>query len=506
MRPSRAAPAAYRAVVGLGAALAAGRRARAGRRRSPAVAPRPGTRACRAVAAAVFVGVLLVPAGAVAAPGDTSVFARIGPPGYPAHAYVHPDGQVYEGTYVNHSAVGTPSKVFEFDPDGGTPRRGWTVPGQDVSAGEQGVQVATSDARGRLLLLDKTPARALLLDRASGTFTTYARFPDLPSCTTVAYHVDCEPGGGDERPMPNYAVWLPDGTLLVTDYQQDVVWRVPAGGGTPRVWLGLDAFRAADFGMAGIGLSADRRTVYATLASNLGTERLDQLQGRLLAIPLLDGGLPGTVRTLWTSGPLDLPDGFAISTAGNLYVALVGASAQIVKLGPDGGEQARFGVPVLGVNGSPIPFDAPSSARFQGTRLLVANQSALFGNAGNQAILAVETGEQGVPELIPPGAGDQRTAAPAPAAAAPRLSVTVAPSRLVLGHRTAVRLRVTAVQGGVRRAVPRARLRLAGRSVRTDARGRASVTLRRTTTAAVRVVASATGFTTRRTTIAVRRR
>jgi sugar lactone lactonase YvrE len=455
----------------------------------------------------------LAPAPVSAAPGDTSVFARIGAPGYPAHAYVHPDGRVYEGTYVNHSAVGVPSKVLEFPATGGTgpeqhgTTRSWTVPNQDTSAGEQGVQVATSDARGRLVLLDRTPARALLLDRDTGAFSTYARFPDLKPCSTVAYHEDCEPGGGDELPMPNYAAWLPDGSLLVTDYQQDVIWRVPPGGGTPTVWLGLDRFAAEEFGLAGIALSADRKTVLTTLASNLGAGRTDMLQGKLLEVPLLPGSLPGTLRTLWTSGPLDLPDGFAISKAGNVYVALVGASAQVVKVGPGGQELARFGTPLLGANGSPIPFDGPSSARFQGSRLLVANQSALFGVAANQAILAVETGEVGVPELIPAGAGTPPPAIGSGSTATrPALRVVVTPRRLLVGRRTTLRLRVTAVQAGVRRGVARARVRLAGRSVRTDARGRATVTVRRTTTARVRVVATATGFSTGRTSIAVRRR
>ncbi|MEV4418649.1 hypothetical protein AB0L40_01575 [Patulibacter sp. NPDC049589] len=448
-------------------------------------------------------------APAAAAPGDTSVFAQIGAPGYPAHTYVHPDGRVYEGTYVNHDAAGVPSKVFEFSAAGGTPTRTWTVPGQDTAGGEQGVQVATSDARGRLVLLDKTPARALLLDRDTGSFSTYARFPDLKPCTTVAYHVDCEPGSGDERPMPNYGAWLPDGSLLVTDYQQDVVWRVPAGGGRPAVWLGLDRFRAAEFGLAGIALSADHRTVLVMQASSLGADGLDVLQGKLQAIPLLPGSLSGTTRTLWTSGLFDLPDGIAISTAGNVYTALVGPTAsQVVKLGPGGNELARFGVPIVGLNGSPIPFDAPSSVAFQGTRLLVANQSAVFGTTANQAILAVEAGEAGVPELIPAGAGDPpASAAPAPASAArTRLRVTVAPRRLVLGRRTAVRLRVTAVVGGARHSIPRARVRLAGRSVRTNAKGRASLTLRRTTTTTLRIVATATGHTAGRAMLRVRRR
>lgn len=493
-----------------------GRRSSAAATGVPRAAPGRGAvaRAARAVRRALPIATtaaalaVVAAAPAAAAPGDTSVFARIGAPGYPAHAYVHPDGRVYEGTYVNPDAKGVPSKVFEFGPAGGSPAREWSVPGQDTAGAEHGVQVATSDAAGRLVLLDRAPARALLLDRATGAFSPYARFPDLPPCTTVAYFVDCEPGDADERPMPNYAVWLPDGALLVTDYQQDVVWRVPPGGGTPRVWLGLDGFRAQEFGLAGIVLSADRRTVYATLASNLGaTDEPAMTQGRLLAIPLLPGALPGTVRTLWTSGPLELPDGFAISAAGNFYVALVGPAAQIAKLSPAGEELARFGVPVVGLNGSPIPFDGPSSVRFQGSRLLVANGSALLGNAGNQAILAVEAGETGTPELIPPGAGSP-PAAPAPAAApaAPRLRVTLAPRRLVAGRRTRVRLRVTAVVGGVRHSVPRARVRLAGRTVRTSAKGRASLVLRRARPGSLRAVATATGFGRGSATLVVRRR
>ncbi|MDO9410616.1 SMP-30/gluconolactonase/LRE family protein [Patulibacter sp.] len=461
---------------------------------------------------ALLVAVAALGAGAAspasAAPGDTSVFATIGPPGYPAHAYVHPDGRVYEGTYVNHGAPGVPSKVFEFSATGGAPVRAWTVPGQDTSAGEQGVQVTTSDARGRLVLLDKAPARALLLDRDTGTFAPYATFPDLKPCTMVAYHVDCEPGSADELPMPNYGVWLPDGSLLVTDYQQDVVWRVPPGGGKASVWLGLDRFRASEFGLAGIELSADRRTVLLMQSSSLGGDGVDMLQGKLLAVPLLAGQLPGTVRTLWTSGLFDLPDGFAVSKAGNVYAALVGPTAsQVVKLGPGGEELGRFGLPIVGTNGSPIPFDAPSSAMFQGSRLLVANQSAVFGVTGNQAILAVETGETGVPELVPVGAGDPPTApAPAPATTArTRLRVTVAPGRVPLGRRTVVRLRVTASVAGVRRSIARARIRVAGRSLRTDAKGRATVTLRRTTTTTLRVVATATGHTAGRATLRVRR-
>ncbi len=58
-------------------------------------------------------------------------------------------------------------------------------------------------------------------------------------------------------------------------------------------------------------------------------------------------------------------------------------------------------LPLTGDNGSPIPFDTPCSATFLGTKVLVANQSAIFGDAGHQAILAVEVGERGRAPYLP---------------------------------------------------------------------------------------------------------
>lgn len=48
-----------------------------------------------------------------------------------------------------------------------------------------------------------------------------------------------------------------------------------------------------------------------------------------------------------------------------------------------------------------MPFDGPSSARFLGTRLIVANQSPVAGDPAHQALLDVEAGEPGLTELIP---------------------------------------------------------------------------------------------------------
>jgi len=105
---------------------------------------------------------------------------------------------------------------------------------------------------------------------------------------------------------------------------------------------------------------------------------------------------------LWRSRIGELPDGFGIARSGRIYVANVGLSNQLVELSPDGRELDRFPkVPMLGDNGSPVPFDGPSSATFLGTRVLVANQSPLLGTASHHVVLDVEVGEEGAPAHVP---------------------------------------------------------------------------------------------------------
>jgi sugar lactone lactonase YvrE len=367
-----------------------------------------------------------VPAAHARARWDTQVLALIPRPGFPANAYPAPDGHVYEGTYDNPQGDTLASRVLEYDPDRRALLRSWTVTGQKLS-GAHGVQVATSDAAGRLVLLDKSPPRVLLLDRASGEQTTYATF---------------EPGT-----VPNHAAWGPDGSLYVTDYEHAVLWRVPPRGGTPQAWLRDARLDGGPFGTTGIVLAADRATLLVGQQSQSGGAAGNPATGRLWSIPIAADGKPGPMRQLWESRPLDGPDAFGIARSGNVYVALLVAN-QIAVIGPDGAERERFpAAPASGENGSAVPFDNPSSARFLGTRLMVANQSFLAADASHQAILDVETGEPGLPEYIPANAG---------------------PSAAVAG--------VCTGRGVLTVRLPRARARV--RSVRVEVAGRRARTLR----------------------------
>lgn len=333
----------------------------------------------RALAAAAL---LLAVAPATAQARDrfaTDVFALIPRPGFPAMAYAAPNGRVYEGTYDNPAGDTQRSRVFEYAGDG-TLLRAWTIKGQDLS-GPHGVQVATMGPSGRLILLDKNPPRVIRLDRRTGAQKTIARFP--------------------AGAVPNYAAWGPDGSLYVTDYEGGVIWRVPPRSRTPERWLEAPALDGGPFGTTGIALMADRRTLMIGQQSAAGLGAGNPTTGRLLTVPIGADGKPGTLTQFWESRPFDGPDGFAIAKSGAVYVAAL-LSNQLIVVNPDGSEQTRFpSTPLTGDNGSRVPFDAPSSVRFLGTRVVIANQSYVTGDSTHQAILDVEAGEPGLPEFIP---------------------------------------------------------------------------------------------------------
>jgi streptogramin lyase len=346
-----------------------------------------------------------LPATAAAAPrarGDVRVLALIPTPGYPALPHLL-GSSIYEGTYDNPTGSSLPSRVLQYS-DAGELLGSWTVTGQDTSQ-PHGVQVAANDARGRLLLLDKTSGRIIRLDPRTGSQTLYSRIPDLPTCSNASAGAPCSPAILDLAPMPDYAAWGPDGSLYVTDYQQAVIWRIPAGGGTAQIWLADKRLDGGPFGTACILLMPDHHTLLFDQASNGGLGTLNPTTGKVYEVPIGPGDRPGALKQLWESGPADAPDGCTLSRAGHIYVALVGASNQIVELDAAGHELYRFGQQYTGTNDSTVPYDSPSGLAYLGTDLIVANQSYAAGNQANQALLDVETGEPGMPVYVPPNAG-----------------------------------------------------------------------------------------------------
>lgn len=70
-------------------------------------------------------------------------------------------------------------------------------------------------------------------------------------------------------------------------------------------------------------------------------------------------------------------------------------------LSPSGVEPGRFGQQLTGANNSSVPFDSPSGVAFDGTRLIIANQSYFAGSKASQALLALETEEPGATVFVP---------------------------------------------------------------------------------------------------------
>jgi hypothetical protein len=46
----------------------------------------------------------------------------------------------------------------------------------------------------------------------------------------------CSPTVLDLPPLPNDIAFAPNGDAYVTDSMQATIWRVPKGGGAPKVW------------------------------------------------------------------------------------------------------------------------------------------------------------------------------------------------------------------------------------------------------------------------------
>jgi sugar lactone lactonase YvrE len=434
----------------------------------------------RAVASlAVIVGTLLL---CVAAPAqgrdryDVKLLAHVPPPGYPALSYVAPDRSIYVSTFIGPNSSNAPAEVFKYKPDG-TFVDSYTISGETGS--QNGVQVAAMDARGLLYLLDQDPPRIVTLNPITREQRTYATFKDVPPCVPPGSGGDCSDTTMDNPPEPDYAAWGTDGSLYVTDYVQGLIWRVPPGGGEAHVWFTSPQIDGTQFGPAGIVLMPDLHTLMFSTSAGpvIGP---NPTTGKLYTIPIQPNGKPGPLKQLWESGPTQGPDGFALARSGNVYLALVGPNAnQLVVLSPTG--KLIASITHDGTSGpGDVPFDSPSSVSFDGDRMIVTNDAYFTGDTTHFAIFDVFAGEQGQPIYVPPASKTAPTGTlPPTIGARSRYILRIGPKVLRAGHPRRVRFSASVSRGGARASALRgARIRVAGRTVRTNRRGRAALVLR----------------------------
>jgi sugar lactone lactonase YvrE len=297
------------------------------------------------------------------ATGELGTFAEVGSPGAPDGVAVDRDGTVYVATN-NGTTQGErgASRILTFDPSGKA-GRSYSISGQpdDHALGLTGLVL---DGDGGIIALDAATGRILRVSRSTGAQAEYSTLFDLPACQLVVAAVNgCEPGVGDDLPVPRSAAFDSAGNLFVTDSAQGTVWKVPAGGGKAEAWFSDASFGGE--GVTGIALAADGALL---VASPQALDPAARGGGAVYRIVVQDGK-PGA-KTLLTSFPRgDSPFGIATLSDGSFVVALRGANA-VALIGRDGSEVRR----VQGRAGG-VAMDAPTGLAFHGNVLLVTNQA-----------------------------------------------------------------------------------------------------------------------------------
>jgi sugar lactone lactonase YvrE len=399
------------------------------------------------------------------AKGDTKLFAPVPAPGSPAPVVIAPDGTIYTATLNAESGdTAAPSKVFAFSPDGKL-KREYQVKGQDLGQ-QHGITGMAMDADGYLYMGSLAPPAVLRLDPKTGEQITYATYRDVPTCSATVTS-DCQKSASDKKPWPDYIVLAPDGSLYEPDSLQALIWKVPPGGGKGQVWITDDRLQSLigspGFGPSAMKLAPDKRTLYFTTVQGPAGDG-DVTAGRIWTLPIQPDGKPGQLKQFYVAQSADGPGGIGFANSGDLYVAMSGTNA-IAQIGPDGKEKGRFPDPVTNMTFTP-PLDSPIDVAFRGTSLIVANSGFLSNSPSSFALLDVFVGETGHDPLRPK--------VPAPATAPAELKLTASPSHVVVGARTRMTFKVTGQSGA---AVDGARIRVGRTYVRSDKKGRASMTI-----------------------------
>lgn len=341
------------------------------------------------------------------------VFTRVAKPGEPSYSLVI-GHTVYVGTFEDVAGDdSSPSKVFAYSSSGKRIRT-YLVRGQTPGAAH-GVQVAARDHKGRLYLLDQSPARVIVMNRHSGHQRTWATFADVKPCS-AGQSANCSNTAADNPPEPDYAAWLPDGSLLVSDYAQQLIWRIPPHGRGVRkatVWLNDKRLDGEEFGPAGLVMMPSHHSLLLTVATG-GVTTVDPAEnstkGRLYRIDLTAHHHVERLVRLWSSEPGEAPDGFAVSRHHtHVYIAMAGPAANhLVELARShsGVWKRVLTVPSSGHGASTAStWDTPTSVSFLGTRLLVTNQAYFSDNSSHWLLFDVASHDHGQPLYVPKHAG-----------------------------------------------------------------------------------------------------
>lgn len=328
-------------------------------------------------------------AGAEVRPfGDARVLAQVPtPPGFPEGIAVA-NGLVWVSGPATFGTVGKPpSKVLLYDAGTGVLLRSWDIQGENLAQEHANSSLAVDRLLRVYVLNTQLGIVRISLNGKQERYS--APFPDLKPCGQVA--PPCSPSPFDAPPLPNDLVFAADGTAYVTDSTQATIWRVPPGGGIPRIWFQDARLASPSFGPNGIRINPAGTKVYFTVTEDL------QHRAFVYTLPLIAQPKAADLQVFheYTNG--DLPDGIAFGKSGQLYVAIATPFASGISiLSPAGTEVAR-----LTNQGNPIfPYDSPANIAFNGNgSILVTNHAFVTGvtNPAQFTILDVYVADTGLP-------------------------------------------------------------------------------------------------------------
>lgn len=324
-------------------------------------------------------------------------FAKLAPqPGYP-EGIVTDGNRVYVSGPATFSVVNNASYILVYDETTGVKKTEIAISTGTATA-NHAASCSAVDGKGRLYVLSAQPDPSILRFRKHAN--TYIQqkyagpFPILPA----------GPGSGPRIPLLNDIVFTDDGTAYVTDSFQATIWRIPAGGGNPEVWLRDEKLAGGqheqlNLGVNGMRLDSAREYLYFSVTCTFE----NPLIGGIYRVPLADNPKASDIEPFHLYEPIAIPggnfwpmipDGFAFGASGNLYVALAGADA-ISVLGADGTEIRR----ITCDPSSAIPLDGPASIAFHDASksLLITNHSPLHNIASNFAVLKVYVDDTAAP-------------------------------------------------------------------------------------------------------------
>ena len=352
----------------------------------------------RALSAVVLASTLasagVAQAGAPRPDGDVRVLATVPtPPGFP-------EGIAFSNKLVWVSGPATfgtagkgPSRVLLYQSPTGVLLKSWATQGEDLAREHANTSLALDRLLRAYVLNTQLGIYRVTLTGQQQPYST--PFPDLKPCSTAPAGAPCSPTPFDAPPLVNDIAFDKTGNAYVTDSFQATIWRVPPGGGQPKVWFQDVRLASASFGTNGIRLDPGRTKVYFTISSDLDNRAF------VYTLPLVDKPTAASLKVFheYTNG--DSPDGIAFGRTGRLYVAIVTPFASGVSiLGPGGAEEVR-----LANQGNPtFPYDSPANIAFDGKgSMLLTNHAFVTGvtNPAQFTILDVFVGDNGSPLEMP---------------------------------------------------------------------------------------------------------